>query len=91
MVTREQLEEILDNKKPFQTKGVDHDFVVIKLLRERIPYEVCKSIISGADHDIIYLCEVDDALEYLNESAVYALADGNVFIEDDIDSFALFV
>lgn len=55
MVTREQLENSLENKKPFSLeKGIDHDFRVISLLRERIPYSEVNSIICGADHDTVF-------------------------------------
>lgn len=93
MIKREKLEEMLDgeNNTPFKTKDVDHDLVALSLLRERIPYKVCRSIIGGADHDQIYLCDVDDAIPYLNEQDVEVLADCNVFIEEECDSLSLFV
>lgn len=92
MITREQLEEAFgDGRKAFVTKDIDHDLRAITLLRERIPYEVCKSIIGGAEHDVIYLCDVDDSLPYLNDEDLSILADCNVWIDDDCDSLALFV
>ena len=93
MITREQLEIALDDetKESFLTKGIDHDVVVINLLRERIPYEACRSIIGGAEHDKLYLCDVDKSLPYLTEDDLIVLADCNAFIDDDSDSLALFV
>lgn len=60
MITREQIEIAFgNNKKCYQTINVDHDVIAITLLREKIPYEKCKSIISGAEHDVIYLCDIE--------------------------------
>jgi len=93
MITREQIEEALndDSKNSFVTKDIDHDVTAINLLRTRIPYEKVKSIIGGADHDVLYLCDVDEVLEYLTEEDLVILADCNVWIDDDVDSLALFV
>lgn len=93
MITREQLELALDDetKASFITKSVDHDVIAIALLRERIPYEVCKSIIGGAEHDVLYLCQVDKAIPYLTEEDLVVLADCNCWIDQDVDSLALFV
>lgn len=90
MVTREQIEAALDDetKNPFVTKNVDHGVRAISLLRERIPYEVCKRIIAGSEHDILYLCNVDKALPYLTEEDLAVLADCNCLIDDD--NIALF-
>jgi len=46
MITREKLEEILDDdsKRLFQEKEIDHKMKALILLREKIPYEVCKVI-----------------------------------------------
>jgi hypothetical protein len=93
MITREQLESALndDTKASFVTKDIDRDVKVINLLRERIPYEKCKSIIGGAEHDVLYLCDVEEAIPYLNEDDLLVLADCNCWIDDDVDSLALFV
>jgi len=93
MITQEQLEEALDgdNKTPFQTKDIDHDLRAINLLRERIPYEVCRSIIGGAEHDVLYLCDVEKAIPYLREEDLEILADCNVWLDNESDSLALFV
>jgi hypothetical protein len=49
MITREKLEKILDDdsKHPFQEKEVDHKMKALILLRDKIPYEVCKGIIEA--------------------------------------------
>lgn len=93
MITREQLEIALDDetKKSFITKNIDHDVKVITLLRERIPYDVCRGIIGGAGHDVLYLCDVEKALPYLTEDDLIVLADCNCWIDDEVDSLALFV
>ena len=93
MVTREQIEAALDLEKnnPYQTKGIDHEARVIALLRERIPYKECASIISGAEHNIVYLCGVYKATLYLTEEDLVILADCNCFIHEDNDCITLFV
>ena len=43
MITREELEAILDddnNSEVFSKENEDHDVIAIKLLRDRIPYDV---------------------------------------------------
>lgn len=92
MITREQIEEAFgDNRNAFKTKNIDHDIVAILLLRERIPYEECKSIIGGAEHDVLYLCDVDKALPYLTAEDLEILADCNMWINKDNECFGLFV
>lgn len=93
MIHREQLEEALndDTKESFVTKGVDHDVIVINLLRERIPYEVCGGVIGGAEHDVLYLCDVEKSLPYLTEDDLKILADCNAWIDRECDCLALFV
>jgi hypothetical protein len=93
MITREQVELALgdDNKSPYKIKNVDHSITAIWLLREKIPYEVCKSIIAGAEHDSIYLCDVEKALPYLSEADLEVLADCNLCVDEDNDCLFMFV
>lgn len=93
MVTRDQIETALDSesKAPFVTKNIDYDVKVITLLRERIPYEECESIITGAGHEKLYLCDVDKAIAHLTEEDLAVLADCNCWIDEDNDCIALFV
>jgi hypothetical protein len=83
-VTREQLEKALGvDKKPFnKVKDIDYDYVAISILRGRIPQSVCRQIISGARHDMILLCTVDEAVQYLKEEDLPILADCNVGVDD---------
>jgi len=89
-VSRETIEQLLDDdtKESYVTKGVDHDMVALSLLRQRIPYDECKSIIAGAKHDVIYLCDLELVEKYLSEEDVRVLADCNLFIENE--SLAIF-
>ena len=91
MVTREQIEEALGDNEPFKTKNIDHDVVAISLLRGRIPYDECKSIIGGAEHDVLYLCDVEVAIQHLTTEDLAVLADCNVWIDEDCGVLALFV
>lgn len=91
-VTREQIELALnDDAESFKTKGIDYAVVAISLLRERIPYDVCKAIISCAKRETIHLCDVDKAIPYLTEEDLQVLADCNCFIDDYYDCIGLFV
>lgn len=84
MITIEKLKELLnDNKNPFQEKNVDYKIKALTLLRNKIPYDVCKSIICSAEHDKIYLCDVDDIIPYINDDDIKILADCNLFIDND--------
>lgn len=92
MITIEKLEEILDDdsKNPFQEKEIDHKMKALNLLREKIPYEVCRGIIGGAEHDKIYLCDIGQVLPYINEDDAKVLADCNLFIDNDCDCLSMF-
>lgn len=93
MITREKLQEIFNNDEivRFREKDIDHDVKAITLLREKIPYDICKGIIGCAEHDIVYLCNVDDVLEHLNEEDVVNLAEYNIFVDKENDCLAMFV
>lgn len=93
MITREKLEEILDDdsKNPFQEKEVDHNMKALTLLRDRIPYEARKEIIVEVKYDQIYLCDIDEVLPYINEDDAKVLADCNLFIDSDCDSLSMYV
>lgn len=92
MITREQMEIAFgDEKRPFQTKNIDHTMTALQLLRERIPYDECHEVLVAAEHDIIYLCSVDVALQFISEVDLKILADCNMMIDDDDDCLALFV
>ena len=92
MITREKLEEIFDNDEiiAFREKDIDHTMKALTLLREKIPYDVCKSIIGCAEHDKIYLCDVDDVLEHINVEDAIILAECNMFLDEENDCFAMF-
>jgi hypothetical protein len=93
MITKEQLIEALnsDSRRPFQTMNVDHDFVAISLLRNKVPYEACKNIIGAAEHDVLYLCDIDKCIDYLDVADLEILSDCNVCYESDTESLYLFV
>jgi hypothetical protein len=91
MITREQIETSLKNKSPFVTKNIDYDVTVINLLRQRIPYDECKSIIAGTGYDILYLCNVDIVINHLTEDDLIVLADCNCWIDKSNECIALFV
>ena len=92
MITIEQLEASLgENKQAFQTRDIDHDVKAVTLLRERIPYEVCRSIIVAARHDVIYLPDIDKVLPYLTEEDLVIIADCNLYIDTEFDCLGLFI
>lgn len=79
MITRKRLEEILENE-PFKTDGIDHNVKAISLLRKKVPYDVCPSIMCAVDYEILHLCNVEDVLPYIDEEDAAVLADCNLFI-----------
>ena len=90
MITIEQVELALgDDREAFQTKNIDHNLRALTLLREKIPYEVCKDILVGAEHDVVYLCDVEKSLPYLTEDDLNVLADCNVWVYDDGECYAM--
>lgn len=91
MVTLDQIKEALgEGNDPFQVDGIDHGVLAIALLRDRIPYEVCKRIIDSSDYDILYLCKLDDVLPYIDEGDLKVLAECNVGIDDDFGRLVLY-
>lgn len=91
MITREQINEVFENKNPYRIRDVDHTSMAVMLLRNKIPYDICRQIISAAEHDKIYLCDIDKAAPYLSEDDLTVLADCNVCIDRQFDCFYLFV
>jgi len=92
-ITLEQLKKALgDDKDAFKiNKDADHTMIALNLLRSKIPYKECKSIVQGASHDQIFLTYVDDVLEYLDERDLVILADCNCGFDLDTDSLYMFV
>jgi hypothetical protein len=92
MITREKLEEIMENASlsAYLEEKIDHKMKALMLLRERIPYEVCRGIIGAAEHDIIYLCDIDEVIPYINEDDAKILAECNLFIDSDCDCLSMF-
>lgn len=93
MITREELEEIMgeDSEYPTYTeRNVDHDIIAIKLLRERIPYEVAFQIICGSEHDVVYLVDIEKALPYLSKEDAIVLQECNVGIDEECECFKLY-
>lgn len=93
MIKREQIESALnsDSKNCYTTKNVDHDVIAVSLLRERIPYDIVKSIICAAEHDVIYLPDIEKVLPYLDKQDLIVLADCNVCIDKGLDCMFLFI
>jgi len=90
MITLEKLSEILDGDTNYQS-DTDRKLLAITTLRSKIPFDVCHSIIQGADHDVVYLCDIDEALPYISEDDAKIIANGGVFIDTDSDSLSMYV
>ena len=95
MITREKFDQIFDDENTeieiFREKGIDHIVKAISLLREKIPYDTCKSVIGCVEHDKIYLCDIDDVLEHIDEQDAIFLVECNLFIDAEFDCLAVFV
>jgi len=71
--------------------GVDHTMTALILLREKIPYEVCRSIIGSAEHDKIYLCDIDQVLDYIDEEDAKILCNCGIRFNAENDCLSMFV
>lgn len=92
MITREQLEKACgDDAEPFKKDGIDHCFELIKLLRERIPYEKRKRIICDVGYELIYLPDIELVLEYLNEDDLSIIEECNTSISKEFECLFLFI
>ena len=93
MITKKKLVEIvnLEPKGVQLMKNADYAMVALTLLRERIPYEVCKSIIGGITGDEISLCNVDNVIPYISEEDAIVLRDCNVFFDECFDRLVMYV
>ena len=95
MITIEQLKSAIgpdaEDRHPFQNRTIDHDVTLINLLRERIPFDDEKNIIKGANHDVVYLIDIDTALKYLNEEDLLVLIECNTVFDEESDCLSLYV
>lgn len=92
MITREQLEQACgDDATPFRNMQIDHVFVLVNLLRERIPYEKCKQIIGAVGHELIYLPSIDLVCEYFNEADLSIIEECNTSIHREFECLYLFI
>ncbi len=82
-MTRERLEEIFEEVDS-KWEG-DNAFQGLQILSK-----YTDRLIEGANHDIIYSCDVDSVIDKLTEEDAYALRKLNWHIEDN-DYFACFV
>ena len=92
MIEREKLEEIFDarSRDLFQ-ENADNTMKALNLLREKIPYDACGSIIGAAGHDVIYLCDIKDILLHIDEEDAKILVDCGVFIDTECSCLSLFI
>lgn len=95
MITRERFDEMWEVWKEelpcYTEKNIDHNFKAIRLLRERIPHGKCGAIIGAAEHDMVYLPDVDKVLPFIDEEDLKVLIDCNVGFDSEIESFYMFV
>ena len=85
-MTREELDKIFDNE--YVSWDGDNALQGLKILEKYANDDV----LCGADHDVIYSIDVDEALEngLTNEDAE-SLRKMNWMIDEDFDGFACFV
>lgn len=85
----ERIIEILEQTQTKRESDVDRRFAAIELLRKRVPVKVCGAMPSAAEHDVLYICQIDEAAPYLSEEDVVAL--GEYGVHESYEAFALFV
>ena len=81
MITRNQLEKAF-NKRLFAAfaQDIDHTFELTKFIREKVPFDVVKSIVTAAQDDILFLVSIDTLLPYLEEKDIEFLVECNAMI-----------
>jgi hypothetical protein len=86
----EKLIEVLDSDNASAIeKEQDNKVVAINILRSKIPYEKCPRIIQAAEHDMVYLCDIDEAAPYLDLKDALELNDLGVFHDEETGSMAI--
>ena len=80
---RQRLNQIFEETES-QWEG-DNAFQGLQILSK-----YTNKLINGADHDIIFSCDIDDVIETITEDDAIALAKLNWIIEED-SYFACFV
>lgn len=103
MITEEQLTRIFEShaddwKLPEDEKPQnlpqykdDPNATAIGLLRSYCPRDKVRTVVQGADHDVIYLIDLKEAYEHLNEEQAHSLAILGVIIDEDNDCLSMFV
>lgn len=101
MLTEEKLIEIFesheddwkkkDKDNPAKLPQFQGDTAVkaINLLREACPLDKVHCIIQGADHDVVYLIDLEEAYRYLTEEQAHSLAILGVVIDDNSDCLSI--
>lgn len=88
-MTREQLEDILKNKK---AKWNGDNAIQGLLIINKYFDSTKKTILEGAEHDIIYSVRIEDIIEAgLTEEDANKLAELNWMTDEDNDCLACFV
>ena len=84
-MTRERLEQIFEETKSDSNWEGDNAFRGLQILSK-----YTDNLIQGAEHDIIYSCEIDDVVEKLTDEDATMLAKLNWMLHDG-EYFACFV
>lgn len=84
-MTRERLEQIFEETKSDSNWEGDNAFRGLQILSK-----YTDNLIQGAEHDIIYSCDIETVIEDLSEKHAIALAKLNWMLHDG-EHFACFV
>lgn len=87
---KQMFEEYLNIREEAPRPG-DKKIQALSLLKNRIPFEECPSIIEATDYRTIYLCAVKDAAPYLNKDDIQNLKAYGVLISYEKSNFYMFV
>jgi hypothetical protein len=90
-ITREEIEKIFEEFEDYtgKEKG-DRMIKGLNIMREACPLVEVHSIIQGADHDVFYCIDIDEAEKYLNADQVRELARLDFIYDEDNDCISHF-
>lgn len=91
-MTREELEKIFEETESdlsnYNKKDLDYECLTI--LRNAVPLDEARALITGAGYEIVYSIDVDIAAKYLTEEQAKQISLNNWFITE-YDTLAFFV
>jgi hypothetical protein len=91
MTTKQFIKAFSEACEAFEgLEKTDNITEVILLLRTRIPYKVCNSIVTSSGNGIVYLCNAYAAIPYLIHTDVAQLVCWGIDLDEESDRFVVY-